>query len=105
LVDAAAEAIGSGIRVGGGGGFTWSEAATAAPPLEAVLNTSVERFMSSRLALSAATAPPRFAVLFIRSTSDRRREASPERKMLPPVIAPFHLMRLQRRKGVCDACT
>ena len=54
--------------------------------------------MSSRLALSAATAPPRLAVLFRSSTLDRNREASPERKMPPPVMPLFHLTRLQRRK-------
>jgi hypothetical protein len=54
----------------------------------------VERFISRRLARSAAIAPPCLAVLFMRRTSDIESEASPERKMLPPVIAPFHLMRL-----------
>jgi hypothetical protein len=70
-------------------------AATAAPPLDAELKIRVEWFKSRRLALSAATAPPRLAVLFTRRTSERRREESPERKMLPPVMAPFHFMRLR----------
>jgi hypothetical protein len=65
------------------------------------LKIRVEWFKSNRLALSAATAPPRLAVLFTRRTSERRREESPERKMLPPVIAPFHFMRLQGCVGVC----
>jgi hypothetical protein len=59
--------------------------------------------MTSRLALSAATAPPRLAVLFKSSTSERKREASPERKTPPPVMPLFHLIRLWKRRNE-NAC-